>query len=126
MTEDILTGQRIHAAGWRSAHLDIDPAPFLGGAPIGGPSSLTQYKRWTTGLLEIILSRNNPILACISKHLEFRQCLGYLVIYMWPVRAPFDLCYALLGPYCLLANKSFLPKVTFYHRHSFSHQSELN
>ncbi|CAO2035026.1 unnamed protein product [Urochloa humidicola] len=112
MTEDILTGQRIHAAGWRSALLNPDPPPFLGGAPTGGPASLTQYKRWATGLLEIILSRNNPILACISKHLEFRQCLAYLVIHVWPLRAPFELCYALLGPYCLLANQSFLPKAS--------------
>ncbi|CAN6241757.1 unnamed protein product [Urochloa humidicola] len=112
MTEDILTGQRIHAAGWRSALLNPDPPAFLGGAPTGGPASLTQYKRWATGLLEIILSRNNPILVCISKHLEFRQCLAYLVIHVWPLRAPFELCYALLGPYCLLANQSFLPKTS--------------
>ena len=111
MTEDILTGQRIHAAGWRSALLNPDPPAFLGGAPTGGPASLTQYKRWATGLLEIIFSRNNPVLQCISKRLELRQCLGYLVINVWPLRAPFELCYALLGPYCLLANQSFLPKV---------------
>ena len=111
MTEDILTGQRIHAAGWRSALLNPDPPAFLGGAPTGGPASLTQYKRWATGLLEIIFSRNNPVLQCISKRLELRQCLGYLVIDVWPLRAPFELCYALLGPYCLLANQFFLPKV---------------
>ncbi|KAF8667434.1 hypothetical protein HU200_053122 [Digitaria exilis] len=112
MTEDILTGQRIHAAGWRSALLNPNPPAFLGAAPTGGPASLTQYKRWATGLLEIIVSRNNPILLSISKHLEFRQCLGYLVIDVWPLRAPFELCYALLGPYCLLSNQSFLPKAS--------------
>ncbi|WVZ85643.1 hypothetical protein U9M48_032543 [Paspalum notatum var. saurae] len=112
MTEDILTGQRIHAAGWRSVLLNPDPPAFLGGAPTGGPASLTQYKRWATGLLEIIFSRNNPILVCVSKHLEFRQCLAYLVIDVWALRAPFEMCYALLGPYCLLANQSFLPKAS--------------
>ncbi|XP_062225650.1 cellulose synthase-like protein H1 [Phragmites australis] len=112
VTEDILTGQRIHAAGWRSALLETDPPAFLGSAPTGGPASLTQYKRWATGLLEIFLSRNNPFLLSIFKHLEFRQCLGYLVLYIWPVRASFELCYALLGPYCLLANRSFLPKAS--------------
>ena len=117
MTEDNLTGQRIHAAGWRSALLNPDPPAFLGGAPTGGPASLTQYKRWATGLLEIVFSRNNPVLLWIFKRLELRQCLGYLVIDVWPLRAPFELCYALLGPYCLLANRSFLPKVTFCHHH---------
>ncbi|KAG0525802.1 hypothetical protein BDA96_06G088600 [Sorghum bicolor] len=90
MTEDVLTGQRIHAAGW----------------------SLTQYKRWATGLLEILLSRHNPCLVSAFKRLDFRQCVAYLVIDVWPVRAPFELCYALLGPYCLIANHSFLPKAS--------------
>lgn len=110
-TEDILTGQRIHAAGWKSALLNTNPPAFLGSAPTGGPASLTQYKRWATGLFEILLSRNNPILLSICKRLQFRQCLAYLVIDVWPLRAPFELCYSLLGPYCLLANQSFLPKV---------------
>ena len=117
VAEDILTGQRIHTAGWRSALMNINPPAFLGDAPTGGPASLTQYKRWATGLQEIILNRNNPILLCISKHLEFRQCLAYLVLDVWPLRVPFELCYTLLGPYCLLANRYFLPKVTFCHHH---------
>ncbi|TVU14499.1 hypothetical protein EJB05_37973 [Eragrostis curvula] len=112
MTEDMLTGQRIHAAGWRSAFLNPNPPAFLGSAPTGGPASLTQYKRWATGLFEIILSKNNPILLSIYKHLEFRQCLAYLFMDVWPLRSVFELCYALLGPYCLLANQSFLPKAS--------------
>ncbi|OQU81590.1 hypothetical protein SORBI_3006G080700 [Sorghum bicolor] len=112
MTEDVLTGQRIHAAGWRSAILNPDPPAFLGGAPTGGPASLTQYKRWATGLLEILLSRHNPILLSAFKRLDFRQCVAYLVIDVWPVRAPFEVCYALLGPYCIIANHSFLPKAS--------------
>nr|CAB3447495.1 unnamed protein product [Digitaria exilis] len=109
-TEDILTGQRIHAAGWKSALMNTNPPAFLGSAPTGGPASLTQYKRWATGLFEILLSRNNPILLSLRKRLQFRQCLAYLVIDVWPLRAPFELCYSLLGLYCLLANHSFLPK----------------
>ncbi|TVU27970.1 hypothetical protein EJB05_19476, partial [Eragrostis curvula] len=111
-TEDILTGQRIHAAGWKSALLNPDPPAFLGSAPTGGPASLTQYKRWATGLLEILMSQNNPILLSIFKRLQSRQCLAYLVIGVWPLRAPFELCYSLLGPYCLLGNRSFLPKAS--------------
>ncbi|PVH66775.1 hypothetical protein PAHAL_1G343900 [Panicum hallii] len=110
MYEDILTGQRIHAAGWKSAAMNTSPPAFLGSAPTGGPGSLTQYKRWATGLFEILMSRNNPILLSICKRLQLRQCLAYLVLDVWPLRAPFELCYSLLGPYCLLANHSFLPK----------------
>lgn len=111
MTEDILTGLRIHAAGWESALLDTEPPAFLGCAPTGGPASLTQFKRWATGLLEILISQNSPILGTIFRRLQLRQCLAYLIVEAWPVRAPFELCYALLGPFCLLTNQSFLPTV---------------
>lgn len=113
MAEDILTGQRIHSAGWKSTSLDTNPPAFLGCAPTGGPASLTQYKRWATGLLEILLGPNTPIIATIFKRLQFRQYLGYLVFYVWSMRAPFELCYALLGPFCLFRNHSFLLKVNF-------------
>ncbi|XP_047067816.1 cellulose synthase-like protein H1 [Lolium rigidum] len=112
MTEDILTGQRIHATGWRSALMDTNPPAFMGCAPTGGPASLTQYKRWATGLLEILISWNSPILRSIFGRLQLRQCLAYMFIYVWPVRAPFELCYALMGPFCLLTNQSFLPKAS--------------
>uniref|UniRef100_A0A0D3HCH3 Cellulose synthase-like protein H1 n=1 Tax=Oryza barthii TaxID=65489 RepID=A0A0D3HCH3_9ORYZ len=112
LTEDVLTGQRIHAAGWRSTLMEIEPPAFMGCAPNGGPACLTQLKRWASGFLEILISRNNPILTTTFKSLQFRQCLAYLHSYVWPVRAPFELCYALLGPYCLLSNQSFLPKTS--------------
>lgn len=111
LTEDILTGQRIHAMGWRSVLMVTEPPAFMGSAPIGGPACLTQFKRWATGQSEIIISRNNPILATMFKRLKFRQCLAYLIVLGWPLRAPFELCYGLLGPYCILTNQSFLPKV---------------
>ena len=112
MTEDILTGQRIHATGWKSALMDTDPPAFLGCAPTGGPATMTQFKRWATGLLEILISRrNSPILGTVFRRLQLRQCLAYMIIYVWPVRAPFELCYTLLSPFCLLTNQSFLPKV---------------
>uniref|UniRef100_A0A0D9ZKV4 Cellulose synthase-like protein H1 n=1 Tax=Oryza glumipatula TaxID=40148 RepID=A0A0D9ZKV4_9ORYZ len=112
LTEDILTGQRIHAMGWRSVLMVTEPPAFMGSAPIGGPACLTQFKRWATGQSEIIISRNNPILATMFKRLKFRQCLAYLTVLGWPLRAPFELCYGLLGPYCILTNQSFLPKAS--------------
>ncbi|KAM3198706.1 hypothetical protein ACQJBY_073710 [Aegilops geniculata] len=122
MAEDILTGQRIHSAGWKSTLLDTNPPAFLGCAPTGGPASLTQYKRWATGVLEILLGQNCPIIATIFKRLQFRQCLAYLVFYVWSMRAPFELCYALLGPFCLFRNHSFLLKAS---NHGFSIQLAL-
>ncbi|ONK58140.1 uncharacterized protein A4U43_C09F8620 [Asparagus officinalis] len=112
MTEDVLTGLIIQAKGWRSAYFTPDPPAFLGSAPTGGPASLTQYKRWAVGLLEILFDSNSPVLATLYKHLSFRQCLAYLVINTWAVSSIFDFCYALLPVYCFLANTNFLPKAS--------------
>ncbi|XP_073099475.1 cellulose synthase-like protein H1 [Elaeis guineensis] len=112
MTEDILTGLRIHSMGWKSVYLILDPPAFLGSAPTGGPASLTQYKRWSTGLLEILFIKSSPIIAAFSKQLKFRMCLAYLIVIVWPLRSIGEICYALLPAYCLLANTSFLPKAS--------------
>ncbi|KAH7680949.1 Cellulose synthase protein [Dioscorea alata] len=112
VVEDLITGLKIQSMGWESKCMTLDPAPFLGIAPTGGPASLTQYKRWATGLLEFLLGPYNPLLATIYKSLRFRQCLTYLLINAWPLRSPFELCYTLLPAYCFLTNTSFLPKAS--------------
>ncbi|XP_020107461.1 cellulose synthase-like protein H1 isoform X2 [Ananas comosus] len=112
MTEDIQTGLRIHSMGLKSKYMVLDPPAFLGSAPVGGPSSLTQYKRWATGLLEVLLGRQGPLVALFKKRLTVRQCLAYLLINVWALRSLFELCYALIPAYCLLANASFVPKVS--------------
>ncbi|XP_038989160.1 cellulose synthase-like protein H1 isoform X2 [Phoenix dactylifera] len=112
MTEDVLTGLRIHSMGSKSVCLKLDPPAFLGSAATGGPASLTQNKRWSTGLLEILLTRRSPILATFTKQLEFRMCLAYLLVIVWALRSIGELCYALLPAYCLIANTSFMPKAS--------------
>ncbi|MQM23921.1 hypothetical protein Taro_056991, partial [Colocasia esculenta] len=109
LTEDIQTGLRIHSLGWKSVALDTNPPAFLGSAPVGGPASMTQYKRWCTGLLETLVGRNSPITATLTKDLGFRQCLAYLLINTWSLRSVPELCYALLAPFCVFSNTTFLP-----------------
>ncbi|CAN1232562.1 Cellulose synthase-like protein B3 [Linum perenne] len=110
-TEDVLTGLTIHARGWNSVICNPDPLGFLGIAPTGGPSSLTQQKRWATGLLEILISNRSPLISVITAKLQFRQCLGYVWILTWALRSIPELCYSFLPAYCLLTNSNFLPKV---------------
>ncbi|XP_011007182.1 PREDICTED: cellulose synthase-like protein H1 [Populus euphratica] len=109
-TEDILTGLKIHARGWRSVLCSPDPRAFLGCAPRVGPISMTQQKRWATGLLEILISERNPIIATLTARLQFRQCLAYLWILIWGLRSIPEICYAVLPAYCIITNSSFLPK----------------
>ncbi|XP_018848465.2 cellulose synthase-like protein H1 [Juglans regia] len=110
-TEDMQTGLRIHKRGWRSAYCTPNPPAFLGCAPSGGPTTMTQQKRWATGLLEILLSRNCPIFAFLFEKLQWRQCLAYVWLLTWGLRPVFELCYAALPAYCIIADSHFLPKV---------------
>ncbi|XP_062150899.1 cellulose synthase-like protein H1 [Alnus glutinosa] len=116
-TEDVLTGLTIQKRGWASVYCTPDPPAFLGCAPSGGPAAMTQQKRWATGLLEILLSKNCPIFATLFQKLQFRQCLTYLWLFSWGIRSIPELCYAALPAYCIITNSFFLPKVqepTFY------------
>ncbi|XP_004287960.1 PREDICTED: cellulose synthase-like protein H1 [Fragaria vesca subsp. vesca] len=109
-TEDVLTGLSIHNKGWRSILYAPKPPAFLGCAPTGGPASMTQQKRWATGLLEILISKNCPIFGTLFANLQFRQCLGYLWILSWGLRSVPELCYAALPAYSIITNSNFLPK----------------
>ncbi|XP_031381614.1 cellulose synthase-like protein H1 [Punica granatum] len=110
-TEDISTGMTIQSKGWRSAYCSPDPPAFLGCAPTGGPASLNQMKRWSTGLLEILVSKSNPMRATLLGRLQFRQCLTYIWLLIWGIRSIPELIYALLPAYCIITNSHFLPKV---------------
>ncbi|PSS16128.1 Cellulose synthase-like protein [Actinidia chinensis var. chinensis] len=110
-TEDVLTGLTIHGRGWKSAYCSPNPPAFLGCAPSGGPAIMTQQKRWTTGLLEILFSRRSPFFLALQGKLQFRQCLAYLWLMLWGLRSIPELCYAILPAYCIVTSSHFLPKV---------------
>ncbi|XP_076930031.1 cellulose synthase-like protein H1 isoform X2 [Bidens hawaiensis] len=110
-TEDLLTGLGIHGRGWRSAIVLPDPPAFLGCTTTSFPSSLTQQKRWVTGLFEILFTNKNPILLTINGNLWFRQALAYFSFCLWAVRPIPELCYASLPTYCIITGSHFLPKI---------------
>ncbi|KAF7847277.1 hypothetical protein BT93_L3129 [Corymbia citriodora subsp. variegata] len=109
-TEDVFTGLAIHTMGWKSLYCTPNPPAFLGCAPSGGPTSMTQQKRWATGLLEVLISRQFPIYGTLFVQLHFRQCLAYLWILTWALRSIPEFLYALLPAYCIMTNSHFLPK----------------
>lgn len=109
--DDVLTGLMIHKRGWRSGYCSPNTPAFLGCAPSCGPASMTQQKRWATGLLEILFSKHNPVFATFSGKLQFRQCFGYLWILIWGLRSIPEVCYVALPAYCIITNSNFFPKV---------------
>ncbi|GFP80167.1 probable cellulose synthase a catalytic subunit 9 [UDP-forming] [Phtheirospermum japonicum] len=61
VTEDILTGFKMHCHGWRSVYCIPKRAAFKGSAPINLSDRLHQVLRWALGSVEILLSRHCPI-----------------------------------------------------------------
>lgn len=110
-TEDVLTGLAIQGKGWKSMSCFTNPPSFMGCAPNDAPSSLTQMKRWSSGLLEILFTSKCPILVTINGNLQFRQCLAYMWILTWALMCIPELVYTLLPAYCIITNSHFLPKV---------------
>ncbi|KDO83414.1 hypothetical protein CISIN_1g001413mg [Citrus sinensis] len=65
VTEDILTGFKMHARGWRSIYCMPKRPAFKGSAPINLSDRLNQVLRWALGSVEILFSRHCPI-CCLS------------------------------------------------------------
>ncbi|MCI17486.1 cellulose synthase-like protein D3-like, partial [Trifolium medium] len=76
VTEDVVTGYRMHNRGWKSIYCVTKRDAFRGTAPINLTDRLHQVLRWATGSVEIFFSRNNALLA--NSRLKFLQRIGYL------------------------------------------------
>ncbi|KAL5976936.1 Cellulose synthase-like protein D4 [Asimina triloba] len=94
VTEDVVTGYRMHNRGWRSVYCITKRDAFRGSAPINLTDRLHQVLRWATGSVEIFFSRNNAILA--SSKLNFLQRLAYLNVGIYPFTSPFVIVYCFL------------------------------
>ncbi|CAN0842989.1 Cellulose synthase-like protein D3 [Linum grandiflorum] len=103
VTEDVVTGFRMHEKGWRSVYCVTKRDAFRGTAPINLTDRLHQVLRWATGSVEIFFSRNNALLA--GSRLKFLQRVAYLNVGIYPFTSVFLLLYCFLPALSLFANK---------------------
>ncbi|KAL5719226.1 Cellulose synthase-like protein D1 [Ranunculus cassubicifolius] len=94
VTEDVVTGYRMHNRGWRSVYCITKRDAFRGTAPINLTDRLHQVLRWATGSVEIFFSQNNPLLA--SPRLKFLQRVAYLNVGVYPFTSIFLVVYCFL------------------------------
>ncbi|CAN6476819.1 unnamed protein product [Victoria cruziana] len=94
VTEDVVTGYRMHNRGWRSVYCITKRDAFRGSAPINLTDRLHQVLRWATGSVEIFFSRNNAFLA--SSRLNILQRIAYLNVGIYPFTSVFLLVYCFL------------------------------
>ncbi|XP_024385029.1 cellulose synthase A catalytic subunit 7 [UDP-forming] [Physcomitrium patens] len=116
VTEDILTGFKMHCRGWRSIYC-MPPRPaFKGSAPINLSDRLNQVLRWALGSVEICLSRHCPIWYGYgggkSGGLKCLERLAYINTTVYPLTSLPLLAYCVLPAVCLLTGKFIIPSIS--------------
>ncbi|KAK4492612.1 hypothetical protein RD792_003430 [Penstemon davidsonii] len=103
VTEDVVTGYRMHNRGWRSVYCVTKRDAFRGSAPINLTDRLNQVLRWATGSVEIFFSRNNALFA--SPRMKFLQRVAYFNVGIYPFTSIFLLVYCILPALSLFSGK---------------------
>ncbi|KAI4349706.1 hypothetical protein L6164_010267 [Bauhinia variegata] len=103
VTEDVVTGYRMHNRGWRSVYCVTKRDAFRGTAPINLTDRLHQVLRWATGSVEIFFSRNNALFA--SPRMKFLQRVAYFNVGMYPFTSMFLLVYCFLPAVSLFSGQ---------------------
>ncbi|CAM6127085.1 unnamed protein product [Calypogeia fissa] len=103
VTEDVVTGFRMHNRGWKSIYCVTKRDAFRGSAPINLTDRLHQVLRWATGSVEIFFSRNNAIFA--NRHMKMLQRVAYLNVGVYPFTSIFLLVYCFLPAMSLFSGQ---------------------
>nr|KYP46965.1 Cellulose synthase-like protein D1 [Cajanus cajan] len=109
VTEDVVTGYRMHNRGWRSIYCITRRDAFRGTAPINLTDRLHQVLRWATGSVEIFFSRNNAFFA--SRRLKFLQRISYLNVGIYPFTSVFLVVYCFIPALSLFSGHAHLVAV---------------
>ncbi|XVF30478.1 hypothetical protein REPUB_Repub16aG0061500 [Reevesia pubescens] len=103
VTEDVVTGYRMHNRGWKSVYCVTKRDAFRGTAPINLTDRLHQVLRWATGSVEIFFSRNNAFLA--SPRMKLLQRIAYLNVGIYPFTSFFLIVYCFLPALSLFSGQ---------------------
>ncbi|XP_047319978.1 cellulose synthase A catalytic subunit 1 [UDP-forming]-like isoform X2 [Impatiens glandulifera] len=114
VTEDILTGFKMHSRGWISTYCMPTRPAFKGSAPINLSDRLNQVLRWALGSIEILLSRHCPIWYGYDGKLKLLQRLAYINTIIYPITSIPLIAYCILPAICLLTGKFIVPEISNY------------
>ena len=74
LTEDLLTGMRLHASGWTSAYVPVQLA--IGEGPATWQAYFNQQMRWAFGCMDILRRHTRPL----TRTMRRRNRLSYLAL----------------------------------------------
>ncbi|KAL5229999.1 hypothetical protein ABZP36_028775 [Zizania latifolia] len=103
VTEDVVTGYRMHNRGWKSVYCVTQRDAFRGTAPINLTDRLHQVLRWATGSVEIFFSRNNALFA--TSRMKLLQRIAYLNVGIYPFTSIFLIVYCFLPALSLFSGQ---------------------
>ncbi|KAL1366403.1 hypothetical protein HN51_014231 [Arachis hypogaea] len=112
VTEDILTGFKMHCRGWKSVYCMPKRPAFKGSAPINLSDRLHQVLRWALGSVEICLSRHCPLWYGYGGKLKWLERMAYTNTIVYPFTSIPLLAYCILPAVCLLTGKFIIPTLT--------------
>lgn len=125
VTEDILTGFKMHCRGWRSIYCMPHRPAFKGSAPINLSDRLNQVLRWALGSVEISLSRHCPLWYGYGGRLKCLERLAYINTTIYPLTSLPLVAYCVLPAVCLLTGKFIIPTVRVYRQYSLLRNREF-
>ncbi|CAI0394651.1 unnamed protein product [Linum tenue] len=115
ITEDILTGFKMHCRGWRSIYCMPKRPAFKGSAPINLSDRLNQVLRWALGSVEIFFSRHSPLLYGYKDgNLKWLERFAYVNTTVYPFTSLPLLAYCTLPAICLLTDKFIMPEISTF------------
>uniref|UniRef100_A0A0D3HEI6 Cellulose synthase n=1 Tax=Oryza barthii TaxID=65489 RepID=A0A0D3HEI6_9ORYZ len=109
VTEDILTGFKMHCRGWKSVYCTPARAAFKGSAPINLSDRLHQVLRWALGSVEIFMSRHCPLWYAYGGRLKWLERFAYTNTIVYPFTSIPLLAYCTIPAVCLLTGKFIIP-----------------
>ncbi|KAG2633233.1 hypothetical protein PVAP13_2NG259500 [Panicum virgatum] len=111
VTEDILTGFKMHCHGWRSIYCIPKRPAFKGSAPLNLSDRLHQVLRWALGSIEIFFSNHCPLWYGYGGGLKFLERFSYINSIVYPWTSIPLLAYCTLPAICLLTGKFITPEL---------------
>ncbi|KAG6510699.1 hypothetical protein ZIOFF_028730 [Zingiber officinale] len=112
VTEDILTGFKMHCHGWRSIYCVPSRTAFKGSAPLNLSDRLHQVLRWALGSVEIFLSKHCPLWYGYGGGLKWLERMSYINATIYPWTSIPLLAYCTLPAVCLLTGKFITPELS--------------
>ncbi|KAK7271557.1 hypothetical protein RJT34_27556 [Clitoria ternatea] len=112
VTEDILTGFKMHCHGWRSIYCIPERPAFKVSAPRNLSNDLQQVFQWALGSIEIFMSKHCPLWHEYGGGLKWLERISYINATVYPWTSIPLVAYCTLPAVCLLTGKFIIPELS--------------